>query len=260
MTSSKLTLMLQASSLKLWTWKKTMNHKSPSKSNQIQADISVINSEQNIQDAQLLEMENSVENIEVELARIGELETSLRNLNETVGELSDDLQKSVTTLEETDVVTEDVEGLTATTDDLLVSVVSLQETDAEVMDNIAQLIETNSNLDARLSKLEVDRTFGFHADLGPYTSIPLGSVVVFPIVNVILGNGYNSETGNFVTPLGGAGLYFFYTHFQLQRGEYVQIDIRVNGMRLAQMVENDGNANGYPGGSCGAAVVLDEGK
>ena len=121
----------------------------------IQADISVINSEQNIQDAQLLEIENNVENIEVDVARIGELETSIEEVNESLTsellhlnqmaeELSDDLQESVTKLEETDaglredisefntsvtVVTEDVEGLTGVTDHLLVSVVSLQETD-----------------------------------------------------------------------------------------------------------------------------------
>ena len=85
-------------------------------------------------------------------------------------------------------------------------------------------------------------------------------MVVFPIVNVNLGNGYNAETGDFVTPVGGAGLCFFYIHFQVDQGEKTQMDIRVNGERLVQMAESDGNVNGWPGGSCGVATVLEEGK
>ena len=128
------------------------------------------------------------------MGRIGELETSLRNLNEMV-ELSDDLQESVTTLQETDVgfseeisklntsvtvVTEDVEGLRAVTDDLLVSVISVQETDACLMKDIGQLTESHSNLDSRNCQLEIVGMFGFNAVLGDYTAIPKGSVAVFP--------------------------------------------------------------------------------
>ena len=241
----------------------------------IQADISVINSEQNIQDAQLLEIENNVENIEVDVARIGELQASLGDLNETVGELSDDLQESVTTLQETDlgfseelsklntsvtVVTEDVEGLTAVTDDLLVSVVLLQETDAGFMEDIGQLIESDSNLDPRVCQLEVERTFGFHAVLGDYTAIPKGSVVVFPMVNINLGNGYNAETGDFLTVVGGVGLTSSIFISRYRKGERTQMDIRVNIQRLVQMAEDDGSANGWHGSSCGAAALLEEGK
>ena len=241
----------------------------------IQADISIINSEQILQDAQIIEIQNSVETVEADVAKIGELEASLSEVNQSLGELSDDLQDSVTTLQETDaglseelsslsdsltVVMEDVDRLTVVPDDLVVSVVSLQETDNGIMEDISQLTEFDNDLDSRLSELEIQGTVGFHAVLGDYTSIPLGSVVVFPIVNVNLGNGYNGETGEFFTPVGGAGLYFFYAHFQVQQGERAQMDIRVNGSRICQMAENDGSANGYPGSSCGAAVVLEEGK
>ena len=83
---------------------------------------------------------------------------------------------------------------------------------------------------------------------------------MFPIVNVNLGNAYDGETGNFVTAVGGAGLYFVYVHFQVDRGEHTVMDIRRNGVTLCQMAENDGTANGVTGGSCAATVVLQEGK
>ena len=141
-----------------------------------------------------------------------------------------------------------------------VAVLSLQETDVGLTEDIVQLNEVDASLDSRLSELEVDGSFAFHAALGLYTAIPWQSVVVFPIVNVNLGDGYNGGTGEFVTPVGGAGLYFVYVHFQVDRGEHTLMDIRRNGVTLCQMAENDGTANGVPGGSCAATVVLQEGK
>ena len=155
------------------------------------------------------------------------------------------LQENVQTIEvNIEGITGTVNELTNVTDDLQTSVVSLEETD--------------DSLVSRLSELEVDGTFAFHAALGENSSIPLGSIVVFPIVN--LGNGYKRETGNYVTPVGGAGLYFFCVHFEVDRGEYTLMDVRLNGVIFCQMAENDGQANGVPGGSCGATMILEEGN
>ena len=192
----------------------------------IEGEISVINSEPDLKDTQIQHIENDI--------------------NEIQGGL--------------EVITGTITELTAVTDDLQLSVVSLQETDVGLVQDIAQLNEVDTSFDSRLSGLEVDGTFAFHAALGLYTPIPWLSVVVFPIVNVNLGNGYDGETGDFVTPVGGAGLYFFYVHFQVDQGEHTLMDIKRNGVTLCQMAEADGNANGWPGSSCGATVVLEEGR
>ena len=86
----------------------------------IGSEITVINSEQDFQDTQIQQIEND----------IVEIQSGLEVIMGTVTEL------------------------TAVTDDLQVSVVSLQETDAEVMEDVNQLVEADSNLDSRLSKLE----------------------------------------------------------------------------------------------------------
>ena len=104
-----------------------------------------------------------------------------------------------------------------------VAVLSLQQTDVGLTEDIVQLNEVDASLDSRLSELEVDGSFAFHAALGLYTSIPWQSVVV---VNVDLGDGYNGGTREFVTPVGGAGLYFVYVHFQVDRVEHTLMDIR----------------------------------
>ena len=56
--------------------------------------------------------------------------------------------------------------LTAVTDDLQVSVVSLQETDAGLMEDIGQPTEVDRTLDFRLSQLEVDGAVAFQTALG----------------------------------------------------------------------------------------------
>ena len=169
----------------------------------VEGEISIIDAEQDLQDTQIQLNENNIQDLNVDIEGI------------------------------TGTVTE----LTAVTDDLQVSMVSLQETDTGLIEDIAQLTEVDETFDSRLSQLEVDGTFGFHAVLGDYTSIPLGSVVVFPIVNLNLGNGYNAGTGNFITPVGGAGLYYFYAHFQVQQGERVSMEIRRDGVTLCHMAE-----------------------
>ena len=252
----------------------------------IQADISVINSEQNIQDAQLLEIENSVENIEVEVARMGKLETSigevnkslafeLKHLNQVVGELLDDLQELLRTLQETDaglseelskfntsftMVTDNVQGLTDVTDDLLVSVASLRETDFGLRHDIVRLTAADRTLDSRISQLEVDGTVAFHAALGRYSSIPEESIVTFDNVNVNLGGAYSRSTGKFTTPSGGAGLYYFYVHVLIGRYRWAWISIRHNGITVAMINEDETTDYDFPSGSCGAVIMMEEGN
>ena len=74
-------------------------------------------------------------------------------------------------------------------------------------------------------------------------------------------NRYNSETGQFTVPVGGAGLYFFYTSFFAQDEQFADFLIRVNGTAICQ-AECDGNEagtndNGAP--SCAAVTTLTEG-
>ena len=190
----------------------------------IEGEISVINSEQDLQDTQLQIIEEDVQGIG----------TDVESITGTVNEL------------------------TATIDDLQATVVSLQETDAELMEDITQLTEADSSLDSRLSELEVDNTFAFHVVLGNYTTIPGESVIIYPIVNVNLGNGYNADTGDFTVPPGADGLYFFYAHFQLDVGKSAQIDIRHNGARLCTMAEDESIGGDFPGSSCAATVLLQQ--
>ena len=68
-------------------------------------------------------------------------------------------------------ITGTVTELTAVTDELQVSVTSLQETDAGLMEDIAQQSEVDGTLDSRLSQLEVDGAVAFHAALGTYSTI-----------------------------------------------------------------------------------------
>ena len=61
-----------------------------------------------------------------------------------------------------------------------------------------------------------------------------------------MGNGYSEDTGDFITAVRVAKLYFFYVHFQVQQGERTKMDIRVNVKRLVQKAEDNGSANGWP--------------
>ena len=116
-----------------------------------------------------------------------------------------------------------------------------------------------NDLDDRISRLELDGTFAFHAALVSYSSIPTEAPVIFNGVNVNLGDGYDSTTGIFTAPPGGAGLYYFYTHLLFLANEYSNFIIRHNGADLCDAFED--NDNGDHGmSSCGAAVVLEEGK
>ena len=118
-----------------------------------------------------------------------------------------------------------------------------------------------NSLDFRLSQVELDGAVAFHTYLGIYSTIPPGTVVVMPNVLVNLGNGFNSETGTFTVPTGGAGLYYLYAHFMYDIGDWVYIGIRRNGFTLCYATNDDlQEAQDHDASSCGAVSVLDEGR
>ena len=151
--------------------------------------------------------------------RVQDLKFQMENVHEDMTVIEGEIYviNSEQDLQDTQlqIIEEDIQAVTAVTDDLQGSVTSLQETDVGLMEDITGLTETDGILDSRLSQLELDGTVTFHVTLGTYSSIAEDSVVVFGNVNVNLGGGYNSETGQFTTPSGGAGLFYFYVHLCL---------------------------------------------
>ena len=69
---------------------------------------------------------------------------------------------------------------------------------------------------------------------------------------------YDSTTGQFTVPSGGAGLYFLYTNFYGDDRKHMDFFIRVNGTNLcaafADMHSSGVDDNGTP--SCGAVAQL----
>ena len=203
--------------------------------NAIGGEISVINTEQDLQDTQIQQTENDINEIQ------GGLEVNTGTVAE----------------------------LTAVTDDLQVSVLSLQETNATLVENIDELsVELNSasdaisSLDSRVSQGELNGAVAFHAYLGPYSTVRRNrnTVIIFPRVLVNLGSGYNSKTGVFTVPSGGGGLYYFYAHFTYDRGQYAIIGIRKNGGILCNAFEDDDiHSRDEDASSCGAVSMLQEG-
>ena len=76
-----------------------------------------------------------------------------------------------------------------------------------------------NDLDTRLSKLELDGTMAFQGSFTSNPNIPDGTVLIFDVINLNPGNGYNAETGLFKVPPGRAGLCYAYVHFESDDGE-----------------------------------------
>ena len=129
---------------------------------------------------------------------------------------------------------------------------SLNGTNGDVEDAL-------NDLDDRVSELELDGTFAFHAVRASYCSIPDETPAIFDEVNVNLGSGYSPPTGLFTVPSGGAGLYFFYTHLLYYPNENSNFPIRHNDFDLYDTYA-DGGSGDWDMTSCGAVVVLEEGR
>ena len=71
---------------------------------------------------------------------------------------------------------------------------------------------------------------------------------------------YDSTTGQFTVPRGGAGLYLFYTNFFGEEQEYAYFRIRANGQGVCAAfadINNSATDNGTP--SCAGVTTLTEG-
>ena len=155
----------------------------------------------------------------------------------------------------------------ATDESLQSSIASLEQTDRDLTSELDELSATADSsidsLDTRLSEVELGGAVAFHAYLDSYGTIPVNTVVIYDNVFVNLGNGYNSGTGVFTVPTGGAGLYYFFAHFAFEhnRGDFASFAIRKNGAVLALAFNDDISGSGDTGSSsCGAATVLEEGE
>ena len=168
------------------------------------SDIETIEGDQSVQDYRLDEAEGEIETIQADVTSIQETITVLMANDENI-------QSSIADLEQAD------QDLATEIDELSTTV------DSEV-----------DSLDSRLSQLQVDGTFAFHAYVGSYSTVPVNTIVVYDNVIINQGNGYNSGRGFFTVPTGGAGLYYFFAHFAFDhnRGDFASFGIRKNGAVL----------------------------
>ena len=194
----------------------------------VEGQVTVILADQVIQDERMLELERNAESVAVAISSIDNLETADVALNDSIQEL-DSRVKAIEELNAT------IVGLTEDVEDLHV-------------------------LNTRIGRVEQEGIVAFHAFLGIYSSIPQGSVIIFPNININIGNGYSGATGEFTVPSGGAGLYYLYGHFLFEAGNLVWIRMQVNGADLCVAFEDGLNAISYGGASCGAVVQLQEGS
>ena len=225
-----------------------------------QAEIVLIKSEQVLQDQKLLELEGDNEVLE---ANIQEVENSVILLEKSDAELNSAVQNLDSQLDQiTGTVNENVVAIS----NLQETVTGLQQTDethsadiTELMSDIITLTGSVNEINTRLDKLDLDGTVAFHVDLGAYSSITIGSVIVYPDVWVNLGNGYNKETGDFTVPSGGAGLYFVYAAFSYNVGHQATFLIESTDGIVCTVNEDETNGGDSAAGSCGAVLVLQEG-
>ena len=229
-----------------------------------------------------MEIENRVENIEVDVARIGELEASLQQLNNSVvsvnkkldglnesvaelGDVTDGLQHSVVSLHETDAdLIQDFEKLNETVRNSEDEINYLKEDIVRLFENLDNLNESVNNwiieVESRMSRLEYDGIIAFNAEMGTYVSIPEATTVIFPIVHQNLRNGYDPSLGQFTVTPGGDGLYYFYVHFFFARGEYASFDLKHNNVIVCVVFEDEIEGGDRAGAGCGGVVTVQVGK
>ena len=116
------------------------------------------------------------------------------------------------------------------------SIADLEQADQDLATEIDELSTTVDSevdfLDSRLSQLQVDGTFAFHAYVGSYSTVPVNTIVVYDNIIINQGNGYNSGTGVFTVPTGGAGLYYFLLTLLLITIEEISLHLASGKMGL----------------------------
>ena len=244
---------------------------------------------------EIFQLEDETDTLDSNVQAIEETIVSLTATDSEITASIDELDSRVTTLESLNGTDEDVINilneheaeinvLNMTVEGILVDVTNVEETivtlqqsdeeqgtaindldirvtDLESLNGTSGDVEDALNdLDERISRLEFDGTFAFHAALVSYSSIPERTPVIFDNVVENLGNGYDSTTGLFTVPPGAAGLYFFYSHLLIWFDEYTYFDIMLNGERVCELFEDNSGSSDYAMTSCGAVAVLEEGK
>ena len=224
----------------------------------VQADIATINSDVSVVTDDLTTLGSEVDDLEEDV------EAQLTLLELDIFLIQSDQITQDERLQELEENMESVAGTLLNLNDAISNLeTAFQELNsslAEVSEIVDDLGEFVTDLDMRLNRLELNGTFAFHAVLNSYISIPETTIVVFPFVNVNLGNGYNGATGVFTVPPGGDDLYCFHTHYLVQAGESAGFGIDRNEELLC-VAQGDGtNGGDYSATSCGAATTLNEGK
>ena len=138
----------------------------------------------------------------------------------------------------------------------------LEERLKKVEETLEVILATLSTMaESGKPQIEHNDVIAFHAyDI----SLPIapGSPMIFPSVDVNLGDGYNSETGEFTVPSGGAGVYFFYFYTLVEDGLFT--DFCVDSVGVSQICRAIGDLDilGYdqPTATCGAVYAVNEGK
>ena len=229
-------------------------------------------------------LEFQMTNVQADIVTINSDVTMVRDdlttLDSEVGDLEEDVEAQLTLLEsdiffiQSDQITQDerlqelednMESVAGTLLDMKDAISSLEIASQELNSSLAEvsaivddLGELVTDLDMRLNRLELNGTFAFHAVLDSYVSIPETTIIVFPLVNVNLGNVYNSATGVFTVPPGGDGVYYFHAHYLVQAGEAAGFGINRNDDMLC-FAEGLGNNGGdFRATSCGAVTTLNE--
>ena len=205
----------------------------------VEGQITVIFTDQVIQDERLLELETDAESVAVAIVGLDNSINTLETIDVALNNSIYGLDSRVSALEE----------LNSTIVDLTNDIEDLELMDSELASQI-------NDLNTRLTFLEQNGTVAFHAVLGTYTSIPEGSVIVFQNININLDDGYNGATGEFTVPVDEDGLHFFYVHFLYGLGKRVWARIQVNGTDLCVAYEDGLNTSNYSASSCGAVVAL----
>ena len=194
------------------------------------SEVTIIHADQVVQDERLLDVEDEVElvgrgvvtleeNVNTPDASNAQLNVSVSQLDVRVTTLESQNGTNDNVTDELNELNERVDTLDEDVTDLQITVSNLDETVTGLEETIEGLSVTVDDLDSRVSDLEASGgngtsepviAFGAHSVITP---IAVDSIIIFPEVDVNIGESYSSETGEFTVPPGGAGVYFlfFYT-------------------------------------------------
>ena len=212
----------------------------------LNSEVMTINTDQLEQDERLLDVENEVDGIKLDVATlndvVNELNTSNIHLNTSISQLNNGIH----------VLNEDIEDIDFT-------LMKMEEALTELNEITEAFNLTVIELDSRTSDLETNNIqIAFHAE-DRISPIPVQSVIVFPNVIANLGNGYDNETGNFIVPSGGAGVYYFYFHTVLEFGDVGLFIVRSTRYHVcAALGDHEVVGTDSQPASCGGVVVLNE--